>query len=99
MSAELEGSAAREVPDVPDGSVVISAPTAGVFYRRPQPGAPAFVEKGAAVTQGATVGLIEVMKLFNAVTSPADGVVDEVRAADEEVVEAGQPLVIIRPAG
>lgn len=95
VTAGPQRPATREIPD---GSVVISAPTAGVFYRGPQPGAPPFAELGTAVAEGATVGLVEVMKLFNAVTSPVDGVVENVCAADEEVVEAGQPLVIIRPA-
>jgi biotin carboxyl carrier protein len=69
----------------------------GVFYRAPQPGAPAFVEVGARVDEGATLGLVEVMKMFNSVNAPSAGEVVEVLAANDEFVEFGQPLFRLRP--
>src|SRR5262249_45580155 len=47
----------------------ITAPMVGTFYAAPEPGAKPFVELGAAIDEETTVGLIEVMKVFNAVQS------------------------------
>jgi len=78
--------------------VVVPAPMVGVFYRSPEPGAPPFVEVGARVEAGATMGLVEVMKMFNGVTAPVGGEVVEVLAGNDEFVEFGQPLFRLRPA-
>jgi acetyl-CoA carboxylase biotin carboxyl carrier protein len=83
---------------VADDSVVVPAPMVGVFYRAPEPGAPAFVEAGSRVEQGATMGLVEVMKMFNSVTAPVSGEVVEVLAGNDEFVEFGQPLFRLNPA-
>lgn len=83
---------------VPEGCVAVPAPMIGVFYRRPEPGAPPFVEVGTSVGAGVTLALVEVMKLFNAVTSPTDGVVESILVDDGELVEYGQPLFAVRAA-
>ena len=83
---------------VADDLVVVPAPMVGVFYRSPEPGAPPFVEVGTRVEAGATMGLVEVMKMFNGVTAPATGDVVEVLAGNDEFVEFGQPLFRLRPA-
>jgi acetyl-CoA carboxylase biotin carboxyl carrier protein len=80
------------------GLVVVPSPMVGVFYRSPEPGAPPFVEVGGHVAEGATMGLVEVMKMFNGVTAPVGGEVVEVLAANDEFVEFGQPLFRLRPA-
>jgi acetyl-CoA carboxylase biotin carboxyl carrier protein len=79
------------------GLLIVTAPMVGVFFRAPQPGAPPFVEVGSRVEEGATMGLVEVMKMFNGVTAPAAGEVVEVLAGNEEFVEYGQPLFRLRP--
>ena len=78
--------------------LVVTAPMVGVFYRAPEPGAPSFVEVGSRVEEGATMGLVEVMKMFNSVTAPASGEVVDVLVANDEFVEFGQPLFRLRPA-
>jgi acetyl-CoA carboxylase biotin carboxyl carrier protein len=78
--------------------VTVAAPMVGVFFRAPQPGAPSFVEVGAQVEEGATLGLVEVMKMYNGVAAPTAGEVVEVLVANEEFVEYGQPLFRLRPA-
>lgn len=45
-------------------ALVFRAPYSGRFWHRPAPGDPAFVEPGALVTEGQTLGLLEVMKTF-----------------------------------
>lgn len=77
------------------GEIVIAAPTVGVFYRRPEPAAAPFVEVGSEVAAGATVGLVEVMKMFSAVTAPVAGRVVRILAADADAVTLGQPLLVL----
>src|SRR3972149_11468203 len=56
-----------------EGLVAIVAPIIGTFYEAPEPGAKRFVDLGSLVEEDTTVGLIEVMKVFNAVTAGGGG--------------------------
>jgi acetyl-CoA carboxylase biotin carboxyl carrier protein len=78
------------VPD--DAILTVKAQMSGVFYRFPTPGEPAFVEVGTRVRKGQTLALLESMKLFSKVKSPADGAVVEVCADNEQPVSVGQAL-------
>lgn len=81
----------------PEGLAVVRAPMVGTFYRAQSPGAPPYVEVGSAVEPESQVGIIEVMKLMNAIEAGARGVVKEILAANAEPVEHGQPLMLIEP--
>lgn len=81
----------------PQGVTVVRAPMVGTFYRAPSPSAPPYVEVGSAVEPATQVGIIEVMKLMNAIEAGVRGVVKEVLAANGEPVEHGQPLMLIEP--
>jgi acetyl-CoA carboxylase biotin carboxyl carrier protein len=48
----------------------INAPLNGTFYRSPGPGKPEFVQNGDVVEEGATVCIVEAMKLFNPIKAP-----------------------------
>ena len=80
-----------------DGTAAITAPIIGRFYAQPQPGAPPFVTLGSEIDQDSTVGLIEVMKTFNAVRAGISGVVTEICVQDGALVEYGQVLFRVRP--
>jgi acetyl-CoA carboxylase biotin carboxyl carrier protein len=80
-----------------DGLHPIVAPMLGVFYRAPAPGAPPFVDVGTRVDEGTVVGLIEVMKMMNAVPAGVSGTIVEVCAGNAEVVEYGAPLFRVEP--
>lgn len=80
-----------------EGTVAVVAPIMGRFYAKPEPGAAPFVSLGAKVDSDATVGLIEVMKVFNAVRAGVSGVVTEVCVQDAQFIEYGQVLFRIRP--
>ena len=80
-----------------DGLVEVASPMVGTFYRAPSPGAPPFVEVGSAVETGTQVCIIEVMKLMNSVTAGVAGKVTHVLAQNAQPVEAGQPVIAIRP--
>lgn len=79
------------------GEHVVTAPFVGVFYRRPAPNEPPFVEVGSRVRADDTVCLIEVMKLFNSIHAGVDGVITAIEVNDGELVEYGQVLMRIAP--
>jgi acetyl-CoA carboxylase biotin carboxyl carrier protein len=90
------------VPDVasveiPASGAPIDAPSVGLFWRAPAPGAPPFVEVGQRVAAGDTVAIVEVMKLMNHVVAPLDGVVIAILVENGAAVEYGQPLVVVEP--
>jgi acetyl-CoA carboxylase biotin carboxyl carrier protein len=76
----------------------VTAPMVGVFYAAPQPGAPPFVRVGDAVSGDTVVGIVEVMKLMNAIPAGANGVVVETVARDGDLVEYGAVLLRIARA-
>jgi biotin carboxyl carrier protein len=86
-----------EIPATQDGTVPIRAPMVGAFYTTPQPGVPPFVELGDRVDEDTTVGLIEVMKVFSAVTSGVRGLLAQVCVQNGQLVERGQTLFRVRP--
>src|SRR5512135_356081 len=82
---------------IPEGMLPISAPLLGTFYVAPEPGAPPFVKVGQQITEDTTVGLIEVMKVFNSVRATVNGTIVEVVAQNGQFVEFGQTLFIVKP--
>jgi acetyl-CoA carboxylase biotin carboxyl carrier protein len=82
---------------VAEGLVPITAPLLGTFYVAPEPGAPPFVQVGAAITEDTTVGLIEVMKVFNSVRASVKGTIAQVVAQNGQFVEYGQTLFLVKP--
>lgn len=90
---------ARSPAQVAEGMAVIKSPMVGTFYRSPEPGAPPFVEVGERVAPDRTVCIIEVMKLMNSIPAGCAGRVAQVLVDDAEMVEMGQPLIVIDPKG
>lgn len=88
---------AKPAVQIPEGMVPITAPLLGTFYVAPEPGAPPFVKVGQQVTEDTTVGLIEVMKVFNSVRAAVKGTIIEVVAQNGQFVEFGQPLFLVKP--
>lgn len=83
----------------PSSLVAVEAPVVGVFYSAPEPGAEPFVQVGSEVDADTTVGLVEVMKVFNAVSAGLKGRVVEICVEDSQLVEYGQPLLMVEPDG
>ncbi len=84
---------------IPDGLVAVTAPVVGRFYSAPAPSDPPYVEVGSKIAAGATVGLIEVMKVFTSIKSEIAGVIERILVSNGEFVEFGQPLFLVRPDG
>lgn len=81
-----------------DGWVAVTAPSMGIFYRRPAPDQPPFVDVGSEVTAKDSVCLIEIMKMFTGVLAPCPGRIAEILIEDGTTVEYDQPLMYIDPA-
>lgn len=75
---------------------VVKSPLVGTFYNAPSPDAETFVKVGDTVKKGQVLGIVEAMKLMNEIESEFDGTVEQILVENEEVVEYGQPLFVIR---
>lgn len=79
------------------GLAEIRAPMLGTFYRAPRPGAAPFVDVGTMLAADTTIGIIEVMKLMNAVPAGIAGEIREICVENGEAVEYGQVLMWVSP--
>lgn len=70
----------------------IQAPFPGVFYRKPSPDAPVYVEEGQVVQVGDVIGLIEVMKQFMELKAEVSGTLLHFSVDNETVLEAGDVI-------
>jgi len=84
-----------EQPD--DGSVLITSPFVGTFYRSPSPEAPPFVEADQKIKKGQVLCIVEAMKLMNEIEAETDCTILEVLVKNAEPVEFGQPLFRVFP--
>jgi acetyl-CoA carboxylase biotin carboxyl carrier protein len=81
-------------PPAEEGHVVKS-PMVGTFYRAATPGAKSFVEVGDTVQEGATLCIVEAMKLMNEIEADKGGVIKAILVENGQPVEFGQPLFVI----
>jgi len=88
------GSTETAAPPVDEGHVVKS-PMVGTFYRAATPGSKPFVEIGDQIEEGATLCIIEAMKLMNEIEADKAGVVKAILTENGQPVEFGQPLFVI----
>lgn len=79
------------------GEIDVPAPLLGTFYHAPRPGDPPFVSVGQEVQETTVIGIIEVMKLMNAVNAGVCGTVTAILADNGAAIEAGQPLIRVAP--
>lgn len=75
---------------------VVKSPMVGTFYAKSSPTAENFVRIGSRVKKGDTLCIIEAMKLMNEIESEFDGEVVDILVENEEVVDYGKPLFIIK---
>jgi acetyl-CoA carboxylase biotin carboxyl carrier protein len=94
-AATAEAGAGEEIPE---GMTAVRAPTDGIFYRRPSPDEPAYVEEGEMVVHGHVLGLVEVMKCFNQIACEIDAKIAKILVGDAAEVKSGQPLFLLDPS-
>lgn len=98
--AQVASAAATAEPDaalINDKHKTITSPIVGTFYRKPSPEADTFVEVGSVVEAGATVCLVEAMKMFNEIEAEFKCKIIEILKTDAEPVEFGDPLFVVEP--
>ncbi len=91
-SAPAAAPAERAPADHPG---TIKSPMVGTVYLAGEPGAKPFVSPGDKVSEGATLVIIEAMKVMNPITAPRAGTVRQLLVGNAQPVEFDQPLVII----
>ena len=75
--------------------VEVRAKMSGIFYRRPSPDQPPYVDVGSIVKKKQVLALLETMKVFQKVKSPASGKVVEVVAEDQAALKDDDLMFII----
>jgi acetyl-CoA carboxylase biotin carboxyl carrier protein len=90
---------AAEEEAIPATWLPLVSPLTGIFYLTETPQSPPFVVVGAAVSERQVVGLIESMKMYNPVEADVAGVVQAILVQQSTVVEKGQVLMYVQPAG
>ena len=84
-------------PDaLPAGHTLVTAPMLGTFYGAPKPGEPAFVQVGDAVAADSVLCIVEVMKLMNNIEAPEAGTITRILVENNQTVEYGQPMMVIK---
>ena len=94
-AAPSQENTRQEQEETLDGNIVKS-PLVGTFYNAPSPDAEPYVKVGDTVKKGQVLAIVEAMKLMNEIESEFDGTVEKVLVSNEEVVEYGQPLFVIK---
>lgn len=95
QGAETDKASASDTADTTCTKKLVS-PMVGTFYAQAAPEKPPFVKVGDKVKKGQTICIIEAMKLMNEIESEYDGEIAEVLVKNEEMVEFGQPLFLLR---
>ncbi len=94
---EVAAAAEPEVDAAPVGDVdYVLCPSYGLFYAQSEPGAPPYVKIGDHLNVGDTVGLLEIMKTYTAITTDVAGVVVDILVKNQDAVEPDQPLFAIK---
>ena len=78
--------------------IEVRAPMSGVFYRRPAPDQPAYVEVGDVVKKKQVLGLLETMKVFQKIKAPSSGTIVEI-LQDNEATLKDNDLVFVMVKG
>jgi len=73
----------------------VKSPMVGTVFLSAEPGAKPFVSVGDKVAAGATLVIIEAMKVMNPILATVSGTVSAVLVDNGQPVEFDQPLVIV----
>ncbi len=96
QSAPSPAVAVKEKTEEQVGIETIKATTTGLFYAQPEPGAAPYVKVGDHIEENSTVGLIEIMKVYSAISAGVAGEVTAIHVEDAQLVEYGQPLFSVK---
>lgn len=80
---------------VPGGEIIVS-PIVATFYAAAGPDSPPFVKPGSRVKAGASLCILEAMKMMNHLEAEFDCEILSVKAANGDLVEYGQALFEVK---
>jgi acetyl-CoA carboxylase biotin carboxyl carrier protein len=93
----IDARGAADAAEAADADLaIVKSPIVGTFYRAPEPGAPAFVEKGARVKKGQVLCIIEAMKLMNEIECDYEGEIVGIYVDNAQPVQYGERLFAIK---
>jgi acetyl-CoA carboxylase biotin carboxyl carrier protein len=95
MGAGAAVAAPASAPSPAAEGHVVKSPMVGTFYRSATPGSKPFVEVGDTVEEGATLCIVEAMKLMNEIEADKSGIIKSILTENGQPVEFGQPLFVI----
>ena len=75
--------------------VEVRAPMSGVFYRQPNPEDPPYAQVGDTVKKKQVLALLETMKVFQKVKSPASGKIVEIVPENETPLKDDDLIFVI----
>jgi len=93
--AAASEAAVPVLDDVRKHPGLVRSPIVGTAYLTPDPASPPYVTVGATVKAGATLLIIEAMKVMNPITAPKTGTVTRILITNEQPVEYDEPLIVI----
>ena len=93
--AAAPAAAAPAVEAAAPAGIEVPSPLVGTFYRAPSPDSAPFVQVGDRVTPDTVIGIIEAMKVMNEIKAEKSGIVKSIPAENGQIVEYGQPLLIL----
>ena len=76
----------------------VQSPLPGLFYRRPAPDQPEYVEEGSKVSADQTIGLVEVMKQFVEIKAGTDGKLTAFKVEENDILGPGDAIATIEVA-
>lgn len=79
----------------PSAANAVKSPMVGTVYLFPEPGAKPFVSVGDKVAAGATLVIVEAMKVMNPILATAGGTVTAILVENGQPVEFDQPLIVV----
>lgn len=95
-AAAVQTQSPAPAPQPAEDGSFIKSPIVGTFYAAPEEGGTPFVEEGDRVAKGATVCIVEAMKMMNEINAPCDCIIEEVCAVNASPVGYDDPLFRIR---
>jgi acetyl-CoA carboxylase biotin carboxyl carrier protein len=94
-ASALPAAPAAETEPATAAGDTVKSPMVGTVYLSAEPGAKPFASVGDTVAEGATLVIIEAMKVMNSITAPRAGTIVQVCVGDKQPVEFDQPLIVI----
>ncbi len=75
--------------------IEVKAPMSGIFYRKPAPDQPPYVEVGDMVAKKQVIALLETMKVFQKIKAPVSGRIVQIACQNEAAVKDDDLLFVI----